>query len=78
MPKHVWGDLSADSGNFLHIDGTSKCQHHFQNLQITTSTGGQLSFELSEMVSGDAQTSCEPFSEAITDLCHVTDNRDST
>lgn len=53
------GDVSADSGN---------CLPHFQNCQITTPIGGQLSFELSEMVSGEAQTIFEPFSEAVNDL----------
>ena len=48
-------DVSGDSGNCLHGDGTSKYHRHFQNFQITTTNGRQLSFGPSEIVSGDGQ-----------------------
>ena len=49
-------DVSGDSGNCLHGDGTSKYHRHFQNFQIATTSGRQLSFGLSEIVSGDGQS----------------------
>ena len=69
-------DVSGDSGNCLHGDGTSKYRH-FQNFQITTTSGRQLFFGLSEIVSGDGQSIFELFSEALAYLCGVIDNGDS-
>ena len=71
-------DVSGDSGNCLHDDGTSKYHRHFQDFQITTTSGRQLSFGLSEIISGDGQSIFELFSEALADLCGVIDNGDST
>ena len=39
-------DVLVDSGNCLHGHGTSKYHRHFQNFQITTISGRQLSFGL--------------------------------
>ena len=58
-------DVSGDSGNCLNGDGTSKCHRHFQSFQITTTSGRQLFFGLSEIVSGDGQSIFELFSEAL-------------
>ena len=71
-------DVSGDSGNCLHGDETSKYHRHFQNFQITTTSGRQLSFGLSEIVSGDGQSIFELFSEALAYLCGAIDNGDST
>ena len=71
-------DVSGGTGNGLHVDETSKYHRHFPNFQITTTSGRQLSYGLSEIVSGNAQSIFESFSEAIADLCDVIDNGDST
>ena len=47
--------VSGDSGNCLHGDGTFKYHRHFKHFQITATNGRQLSFRLSETVSGDAR-----------------------
>ena len=47
--------VSGDSGNCLHGDGTLKYHRHFKHFQITATSGRQLSFRLSETVSGDAR-----------------------
>ncbi|XP_047136822.1 centromere-associated protein E-like [Hydra vulgaris] len=43
-------------GNCLHGDGTQKYHKHYQNFQITTTSGKTLSFGLSEVVGKDAAT----------------------
>ena len=40
--------------NCLHGDGTSKYSRHYQNFQVTTSSGRTLSFGLAEIAGGDA------------------------
>ena len=54
-------DMSGESGNCLHGDGSSKCHRRFETLQITTTCSRHLSFELSEIVSGDTHTIFELF-----------------
>ena len=78
VAEAVMGDVSGDSKNCFHGGGTSNYHHHFQNFQITTASGRQLSYGLSEMVSGDAQTIFSLFSEAIANLCYVVHNGEST
>ena len=41
-------------GNCLHGDGTSKYSRHYQNFQVTTSSGRTLSFGFAEIAGGDA------------------------
>ena len=62
----------------MHGDGTSKYHHHFENFQITATSGRQLSFGFSEILSGDAQSIFESVSEPVADLCDVIDNDDNT
>ena len=49
------------SGNCLHGDDTTKYSKHYQNFQVTTTSCITLSFELSEIVRGDAASTLQCF-----------------
>ena len=63
-------------GNCLHGDGTSKYSRHYQNFQVTTSSGQTLSFGLSEIAGGDAASVMKTFVENIDDICDVIQSDD--
>ena len=49
-------DMSGESENCLHGYGSSKYHRRSQTFRITTTGGRQLSFVLSEIISGNTQT----------------------
>ncbi|XP_065679997.1 uncharacterized protein LOC105850680 [Hydra vulgaris] len=61
-------------GNCLHGDGTQKYHRHYQNFQITTTSGKTLSFGLSEVVGKDAATVLQNFTNIVDDICDVVSN----
>nr|XP_047144798.1 uncharacterized protein LOC124818272 [Hydra vulgaris] len=58
-------------GNCLLGDGTQKYHKHYQNFQITTTSGKTLSFGLSEVVGKDAATVLQNFTNIVDDICDV-------
>ena len=69
------------TGNCLHGDGTSKYHRHYQNFQITLSSGQTLSLGLREIGGGDTAAVMSSFMETINDLSDTfnsdTENRES-
>ncbi|XP_065669266.1 uncharacterized protein LOC136088717 [Hydra vulgaris] len=65
---------NSNIGNCLHGDGTQKYQKHYQNFQITTTSGKTLSFGLSEVVGKDAATVLQNFTNIVDDICDVVSN----
>ncbi|XP_065641561.1 uncharacterized protein LOC136073625 isoform X1 [Hydra vulgaris] len=61
-------------GNCLHGDGTQKYHKHYQNFQVTTTSGKTLSFGLSEVVGKDAATVLQNFTNIVDDICDVVSN----
>nr|XP_047132372.1 uncharacterized protein LOC124811137 [Hydra vulgaris] len=61
-------------GNCLHGDGTQKYHKHYQNFQITTTSGKTLSFGLSEVVGKDAATVLQNFTNIVDGICDVVSN----
>ena len=58
-------------GNCLHGNGTSKYSRHYQNFQVTTSSGRTLSFGLTEIAGGDATSILQTFTNTIDDMCDI-------
>ena len=59
VTEAILGDVSGDSGNCIYGDDTPKYHLHFQIFQITTKSGCQLSFRLSQNVIVNPQTTFE-------------------
>ncbi|XP_065655072.1 uncharacterized protein LOC136081590 [Hydra vulgaris] len=65
---------NSNIGNCLHGDGTQKYHKHYQNFQITTTSGKTLSFGLSEVVGEDAATVLQNFTNIVDDISDVVSN----
>ncbi|XP_065656137.1 uncharacterized protein LOC136081830 [Hydra vulgaris] len=65
---------NSNIGNSLHGDDTQKYHKHYQNFQITTTSGKTLSFGLSEVVGKDAATVLQNFTNIVDDICDVVSN----
>ena len=60
-----------NTGNCLHGDGTSKYHRHYQNFQVTTTSGKTLSFGLTEMAGGDAASTLNALTGTLDDICDL-------
>ena len=70
------GGIQENAGNVLHGDGTSKYHRHIQNFQITTKSGRSYSFGLTEVASGDVDSTISALEQSIQDLADaVTSNK---